>query len=131
MKSFISNRNNCQYGVTFAKALFKNLQKRFPNSGGDIFERKVANYLDPRYKGIHLSVIGELEQTKLEMNKKFGNAEESGKTAQASGNESPNLELSPTSRLLKQARSRRMEESPNNKLKAEMTKYESFSLSHK
>ena len=131
LKSFISNRNNCQYGVTFAKALFKNLQKRFPNSGGDIFERKVANYLDPRYKGIHLSVIGELEQTKLEMNEKFGDAEESGQTAQASGNESPNLELSPTSRLLKQARSRRMEESPNNKLKAEMTKYESFSLSHK
>ena len=55
------------------------------------------------------------------MNEKFGDAEEDGQTAQASGNESPDLELSPTSRLLKQARSRRMEESPNSKLKAEMT----------
>ena len=128
LKTFINNKNNCQYGVTFAKALLKNLQKRFPNSGADIFERKVANYLDPRYKGVHLSVIGVLEETKVEINEKYADEDDRSDRVQAASNESSGLDLSPTSRLLKQARSRRMEENPENKIKSEMIKYESFSL---
>ena len=126
LRKFIDDENNCQYGITFARALLKNLQKRFPDKGADRFERRVANYLDPRFKGIHLSVIGVLEQTKADMNEKFSDEEEREEVETTSR---PSvLEVSPTSKLLRQARTRRIDENSENKLKSEMIEYETFSL---
>ena len=51
LRSFIKDKNNCFYGMSFAKCMLRNLQERFPNSGANVFERKAANYLDPRFKG--------------------------------------------------------------------------------
>ena len=99
----------------------KNLKYRFPNSGTDRFERKVANYLDPRFKGVHLGMLDCLEETKTEI------------LATHSHDDVPEVEteseksLSPTSRLLKSARSKKTENN-DSKLKAEMGKYETFSI---
>lgn len=54
LNKFINNRNNCQYGIGFARSLKRNLEKRFPNRGMDIQERRFANYLAPQFKGVHL-----------------------------------------------------------------------------
>ena len=57
--------------ATFAKALMKRMEQRFPNLGTDIFVRCVANYIDPRYKGGHLEMEHKLEETKQEMEVKY------------------------------------------------------------
>ena len=126
LKRFIADRNNCQFGVTFAKSLLKNLQFRFPASGTERFERRVANYLDPRYKGVHImNMLGVLEETKAEIVEKYS---EENVLSRPSSNESSSLSLSPTSRLLKQARNKRLNENAGSKLESEMLQYESFSL---
>ena len=64
LNDFISRTGNCQYGITFARALKKRLFERFPSLGMDMFEKSVANYLDPRYMGLHLAEYGTLESIK-------------------------------------------------------------------
>ena len=68
----------------------------------------------------------------MEMNEKYRDTNDHvTETGEASDDGYSALQLSPTSRLLRQAQSRRMDEDPVNKLKSEMIKYESFSLSHR
>ena len=41
-----------RYGIGFARCLQTNLEVRFPNKGMDVLERRAANFLDPRFKGV-------------------------------------------------------------------------------
>ena len=47
LHGFVSNPSNCNYGITFARALKKRLLERFPSCGMTVFEKCVGNYLDP------------------------------------------------------------------------------------
>ena len=71
LELFINIPENCQYGVTFARSLLSNLEKRFPECGTQIFERRVANFIDPRLKGVHLSKLNLLAKTKDDINEKY------------------------------------------------------------
>ena len=63
------------------------------------------------------------------MNDKYGDDDDSTAGHRKQGDEDiSDVELSPTSRLLKQARARKMNKSSCSKLKSEMIKYESFSV---
>ena len=64
LAAFIANKNNDKFGITFAKELKRNLEKRFPNHGLNVFERRAANYLDPHLKGIHLRKFKQFDSTK-------------------------------------------------------------------
>ena len=125
LEVFIAKPQNCQYGVTFARYLLKHLEKRFPNCGADRFERSAANYVDPRLKGVHLGKLNMLEDTKERIDLNYSTPEDDEEID--SEREETNLELSPTSKLLKQARVKRSEHSAS-KLKLEMEKYESYSF---
>ena len=50
----IKNKKNCNHGIGFAKVLKRNLELRVPDCGTDILENRIANFLDPRLKSIHL-----------------------------------------------------------------------------
>ena len=51
----------------FAKELQKSLNKRFPNHGSEHKIRRIANYLAPQYKGMHLSEFNKMEETHLDI----------------------------------------------------------------
>ena len=124
LESFIAKPQNCQYGVTFARSLLKNLEKRFPSCGAQRFERSAANYLDPCLKGVHLGKLNLLESTKDALDVQYSVPDD---VEEQETGEEVNLELSPTSRLLKQARLKKNDHSTS-KLKSEMDKYESYSF---
>ena len=67
LTEFIGNRANDKFGITFAKELKKNLEKRFPNHGTNVFEIRAANFLDPHFKGIHLRKFKQLDSTKQQI----------------------------------------------------------------
>ena len=54
MDDFVKDPANNQYGKGFARELKSQIQKRFPNKGTDNNLRRMANYLAPQFKGIHL-----------------------------------------------------------------------------
>ena len=62
-------------------------------------EREAANYLDPRWKGVHLRLTNRLQQTKVEMKAKYL-GEDDVEAAEAVEVDLPNASLSPTSKLL-------------------------------
>ena len=61
LKDFSTKPGVKRDSAIFAKALMKHVDQRFLNSGTNIFERCVGNYLDPRWKGYHVNVLGKLE----------------------------------------------------------------------
>ena len=79
--------------------LRSNLEGRFPNSGMDRFERCVANYLDPRWKGVHLSINGNLESTKRDIENKWEEVRVDPTEPRVD-----DRTLSPTSKLIKNRR---------------------------
>ena len=56
LDQYISNEKNVKdkFGLDFAKTLKEMLEKRFPDMGMNCPLRRAANYLDPRFKGLHL-----------------------------------------------------------------------------
>ena len=96
---FIRNKKNCQYGVGFARALKRNLEKRVPDCGSEIMENRIANLLDPCTKGVHLRLFDKFEVTKedaLEVAKTLGVVNEMTST---NNNEELSATLSPRSKL--------------------------------
>ena len=53
----------------FAKELIIALDTRFPNMGTNIIENCIANYLDPRFRGVHLIELDKFEETKCNLQK--------------------------------------------------------------
>ena len=60
---FISNPSNSRYGVGFARELKKQIKVRFPDKGTENKLNRLANYLAPQFKGIHLEDLD--TETKL------------------------------------------------------------------
>lgn len=84
-------------------------------------ERKAANYLDPRWKGVYLRLTNRLQQTKVEMKAKYL-GEDDVEAAEAVEVDLPNASLSPTSKLL--FNSQREEQVRVSGLEQEMRRYE-------
>ena len=136
LASFIANesnvRNKC--GIGFARELSKRIEERFPNKGMNISERRFANYLDPRYRGLHLQAGGVLDLTMKEI--EAANEEdnlttiEGGNKSVSSTSGSSSVPLSPTSKLRSQIKTRTeiISEGRESKIKKEIVKYESFSI---
>ena len=55
------------HGIGFARELKKQLEARFPKKGTDNKLRRMANYLAPQFRGIHLDEMNALEDTKNEI----------------------------------------------------------------
>ena len=75
----------------------------------DVFERRAANYLDPRYKGLHLHSAGLLAATKKSKKEKYFEPD-SGLLADMADQREPQIpdvQLSLTSRLMKEMRRNR------------------------
>ena len=64
LDGFIKSSSNCQYGIGFARSLKKNLNLRFPDCGTEVIENRLANFLDPRLKGVHLQMFKKYNDTK-------------------------------------------------------------------
>ena len=142
---FVAHPANNMHGKLFARELKKQIEERFPNKGSDNKLRRLANYLAPQFKGIHLEEIGNLETTKDEVEVEIAKialaniqptAEETDdEPAQQDQEES--VPLSPTSKLRQkmQARQQRMEtqlqQDRLSAVKREMMRYESFSIPSK
>ena len=101
--------------------LQEKLEDRFPECGMTRLERKVANYLDPRWKGAHLRLTNKLQQTKLEMEPTYLGQQ----VDEALEVDLPNPALSPTSKLL--FNSKRDEGGAVSDLEREMRGYEACS----
>ena len=52
-----------RFGIQFATCLQTMLDVRFPERGMTRLERRIANLLDPRFKGCHLSLWNWLGRT--------------------------------------------------------------------
>ena len=132
LQTFIDNRNNCGFGIGFARELKKQIEKRFPNKGAESQERRQANYLAPQYKGALLDPIDMLEVTRTEIKAKV--EMETGQIEtdnNAELEEATNVQLSPTSKLIKQHKAK-LKRSKNinqeqTKIEIEMERYEGFS----
>ena len=139
LKSFILDGRNDKYGIGFARELLKNLDKRFPNHGLEVFERRAANYLDPHFKGIHLKKFKYLDVTKDEIERSQVNdqdnpfvvSDDNTNNNNAPGPSNEDLSLSPTAKL-------RLEmdaiEPPNvttSKIRAEMEVFEKIDIAPK
>ena len=97
----------------------------------EVEERRFANYLAPQFKGVHLLRSNRLESTKDEI-------EEASNKLESMENEEDNdstdsVELSPTSKLMKQCQERfdLANRKNKSKLRIEMDRYEVFSLQSK
>ena len=133
LTKFISDRNNCRYGIGFARELQNRLEQRFPNYGTEVFERKVANYLDPRYKGCHLQTVGALEGTKSSIEERYFTQDAGwlSDMVEPQEPEASNVQLSPTSRLMRELRNSQRRARTESKMQQQMRKYESYSFPNK
>ena len=136
LTNFIANRTNEKYGITFAKELKKNLEKRFPNHGLNVDERRAANYLDPRLKGIYLKKFRVFESTKDELEsstyraqyEEVSNLDTVGRDSLNNNEPRNTTELTPTEKLrleIEAVESLGREVSP---IKLEMMDYERLPL---
>ena len=130
LSAFIENPQNCRYGVGFARELENNLEKRFPDFGMGRLERRLANYLDPRYKGIHLRAKSKFDETKKEIEDIWKEnalpTEEDDDDPIEPVVEAP---LSPTSKLMQKYSQRNLNVDRNaSEISKEMGKYEMYSV---
>ena len=91
-------------GIGFAKLLLEKLKIRFPDCGTQVEERTAANYLDPCWKGVHLSKYGSLESTKKMILDKWSHLEmeEDQPPARSDRGRQPAPPLSPNSQILQE-----------------------------
>ena len=134
LDSFISDPKNQKEkcGVVFARKLKENLEVRFPAKGTECEIYCKANYLNPKYRGIHLMAEDKLEEAKSAMEEEWKQkqADEvlSAEAVSLDENVLP-AKLSPTSQLRKKLGTR-MEYRRHQKtsqIRKEMDRYESFS----
>ena len=64
---FLTNPDNNKYGLGFARELKRQIEERFPQKGTKSKWRRMANYLAPQFKGIHLEEENKLSITKDEI----------------------------------------------------------------
>ena len=131
LNKFINDKDNCQFGIGFARSLKRNLERRFPNRGCDVKERRFANYLAPQFKGVHLLTSNKLESTKEEIEAASNELENIAfDDSEVVDDIESDIELSPTSKLLKQSQAKFPQALTKNrsKIRLEMDRYESFSL---
>ena len=138
LDSFISDPKNQKEkcGVVFAKKLKENLEVRFPAKGTDCEIYCQANYLNPKYRGIHLMAEDKLEEVKrameAEWKQKQADEEVSAEAASLDQNVLP-AKLSPTSqlRLKLGTRVEYRRHQKTSQIRKEMDRYESFSTVEK
>ena len=135
---FIVSPENNKYGVGFARELKKQLEKRFPKNGSENKWRRIANYLAPQHKGMHLieedtvkedikSEVTKIERSHIAIEKPIEN--------EAGVNDA--TPMSPTSKLrmkmkAKNHRMRTLNRSENvSPLEKEFQDYERFTVSNK
>ena len=138
LEKFINKPTNCNYGIGFARTLKRNLEKRFPNKGMEVEERRFADYLAPQFKGVHLLSCNRLESTKAEIEAASNRMESLVDEIESvdedeDDDDRQNVELSPTSKLMRQCKERFDLANKRNKpkIKIEMEMYELFSLQSK
>ena len=56
IETFIKDKENSRYGIGFARELKTQVEKRFPNKGGDDNINRMANFLNPHLKGLHMEL---------------------------------------------------------------------------
>ena len=127
----MENPDNCGYGVTFAKELKKQIEIRFPDKGTDRVQRRMANYLSPKFKGAHLDKYGKMESTKQEIEDKVKTYEDIPEEVDTE-NTVNDASLSPNSKLVKNHMEKMQRERTrvcvvNNKIRTEMETYEKYS----
>ena len=78
LDEFINDSRNirCKYGITLPRKLKELLEKRFSNKGLNCQLRRSANYLDPKYKGMHLLESGLLGETLDIIERDFNSTED-------------------------------------------------------
>ena len=137
---FITNPANNMHGIGFARELKQQLEARFPKKGTDNKLRRMANYLAPQFRGIHLDEMNALEDTKNEI--ELESARITPENNQPLVHDNPVAEeveepvpVSPTTKLRQkmQARQQRMLYTPSqndqlSQIRREMLRYESFSI---
>ena len=141
LKTFISDARNDQFGITFAKELMKNLEKRFPNHGLEVFERRAANYLDPHFKGIHLRKFKYFDTTRDEIERgqvdedddqKASDQENNMESTGRNNNDvAANEEMSPTARLRLELEAIEPRDAKTSKIRAEMAVFEKIEIAPK
>ena len=106
---FIISPENNRFGIGFARELKKQVLNRFPNFGCEEKVRRVANFIAPQYKGIHLEETNQYEQVIIDI-KSYSVSEfmDNSFTENNLNNTShdQDLSLSPTSLLRKKVRAR-------------------------
>ena len=134
LRKFVNNPANCGYGIMFARELKDNIEARFPDKGTDRPQRRMANYLSPKFRGAHLDQYDKLETTKQEIEDKIKTYENVPDEVEPTAAENPtDTELSPNSKLMKKhmakiQKARTQFGQPRNKIRLEMDRYESFSI---
>ena len=138
LRTFINTPFNCGYGITFAKELKAQIEIRFPEKGTDRVQRRMANYLSPKFRGAHLDQYGKLESTKQEIEAKirsYENVPDETETEELTADAGAAAELSPNSKLIKRHQAKLQRErtrgQAQNKIRKEMERYESFSFPDK
>lgn len=136
-KQFISSNSNNKIGLKFAKELKAALEERFPNNGSDNKFRRIANYISPSYKGIHLEK-DQLEEVKIDIKLSFDLIDlhtASTNATSAHDDDDDDSALSPTSKLKKKFKAQKKQtqqesstSSNSSELVKEFNKFEMFSL---
>ena len=97
--SFIIKNQSNKAAVQFAKELKYNLRSRYPSHASENKIRRVANYLAPQYKGIHLHETKKIEETKIDIKLMALKNNDSIPVDDSSLVGEENVELSPTTKL--------------------------------
>ena len=134
LTQFLQKNRNNKIGSSFAKALQQSLNTRFPNNGTENALRRIANYIAPQYKGIHLE--NELELVKSDIKNTFV-SDDHPSASQPLDDPAPaddNVTLSPTAKLKlkfkqkKNSSNSQQNTSNESSLSKEFSMYEKFSL---
>jgi hypothetical protein len=113
INTFIKDEGNTTYGIGFAKELKTQIEKRFPNKGADDGIRRMANYLNPHLKGLHLEDMELIEETKKDIEeevKKMDKSQEEENVEEEVDVED-STPLSPNSKLRKKMQSKQQRNS--------------------
>ena len=138
---FILSRENNKFGIGFARELKKQIEKRFPKKGTENRWRRIANYLAPQHKGMHLIEEDKLDDVKEDIKSEVTKIERSQDPIknpvehEAGVNDatpiSPNTKL----RMKMKAKNHRMRTLNGNEnvsqLEKEIQDYERFSVANK
>ena len=130
LRTFINTPGNCGYGIVFARELKAQIEARFPDKGTDRVQRRMANYLSPKFRGAHLDQYEKMESTKQEIEEKIKSYTDIPEDADDTINVDQG-ELSPTSKMIKRheeklKRMRTLTGPNKSKIIIEMDRYEGY-----